>query len=236
MSDCVDTCARVTASFPELRTEHPHCFVFNHIPLRDIGEMEQKHAITGPPSKILPLLELSIQLDYALWLVPEDGLKLLLLIRDLASSQPLSPPFAPHITMLHPIPIATPLLEIQRRVKAVTRETLTNENNNLILDILPAQHGDHYYQSVLAPIRAQSTLTALRDGFEKAFGIDNAPVYFPHLSLLYGELSQEAKQGIADRVNADPNSLPHSIRVSHVDIVKCQGTVEEWATVGSISL
>ena len=176
--------------------------------------------------------------DYALWLIPaDDELEHFnRLIQRLATARTDSPTFTSHITLLHPIPITTPLSDLLTSLRdVITKVSQHHSLHNLSLSILPAQGGNHYYQSVFAPVHPHPALSALREACAQAFGID-APKYSPHLSLLYGDLTGEERKGIAHRVNAQRDDLLQRISVRGIALVKVQGLVEDWVEIASITI
>jgi len=103
------------------------------------------------------------------------------------------------------------------------------------IGILPAQAGETYYQSVLAPIQLNEALLALRKSCEEEFGFDMPSSYIPHLSLLYGDLSRETRNDIAGRVNSQSNPLPRTVNLGEVVVVHVRGTAEEWKMVARMA-
>ncbi|WVF67062.1 hypothetical protein IAT40_001806 [Kwoniella sp. CBS 6097] len=176
---------------------------------------------------------------YALWLVPsleEQSDRLQTLINELASLEPASPTFEPHITLLHPIDLSVPLSEVHKTLRQAIDATSDEEGSlkDFTVQLSPAQSGSKYYQSVLAPVRPASKLLALRKECEKAFGLKELPKYFPHLSLLYGELSGKRRDEIADVANRQGEL--DKVEVDVVAIVRCVGTPKDWEVVGTETL
>ncbi|WVQ94561.1 hypothetical protein IAU59_001641 [Kwoniella sp. CBS 9459] len=176
---------------------------------------------------------------YALWLVPsleEQSDRLQSLINELASLESASPTFDPHITLLHPIDISIPLPEIHETLRAAIESASGTAGGlkDFTVQLSPAQSGSKYYQSVLAPVKPESKLLALRRECETAFGLKDLPDYFPHLSLLYGELSKERRDEIA-KVGNEQGELD-KVEVDMVAIVRCVGTPEDWEVVGTEKL
>ncbi|WVR04135.1 hypothetical protein IAU60_001134 [Kwoniella sp. DSM 27419] len=174
---------------------------------------------------------------YCLWLVPsleDQSDHLQSLINRLASLENLSPSFEPHITLLSSIDISTPLSEVRSKVRqAIQAASSKNSLRNLAVDLAPAQKGEKYYQSVLAPVKPSAALLALREECERAFCLKGTglPEYFPHISLLYGELSSERREEIAGIANKVVEL--GSVEVDEVAIVRCVGTAESWQVVGT---
>ena len=119
--------------------------------------------------------------------------------------------------------------------KAVTEGSQKRSPHNLSLNLSPARVGNHYYQSVLAPVAPCPALSALRNACAQAFGVVGHS-YFPHLSLLYGDLADEERERIAHQVNGQGNERRQSIKVDRIAVVRVQGLIEDWMEVASLSI
>lgn len=108
-------------------------------------------------------------------------------------------------------------------------------DNKLSLSLRPAQAGTHYYQSVLAPVSPDEALSRLREACEKAFKWEGKGVYFPHLSLLYGDLDKERRDELAQKVNEEM-TLVGKVEIEEIAVVDCTGTTDQWKTVATVSL
>jgi hypothetical protein len=108
-------------------------------------------------------------------------------------------------------------------------------DNELSLSLQPAQAGTHYYQSVLAPVSPDEALSRLRDTCENAFKWEGKGVYFPHSSLLYGDLDKERRDELAQKVNEEM-TLAGSVEIEEIAVVDCTGTADQWKTVATVSL
>jgi 2'-5' RNA ligase len=108
-------------------------------------------------------------------------------------------------------------------------------DNKLCVSLQPAQAGTHYYQSVLAPVSPDEALSRLREACEKAFKWKGKGVYFPHLSLLYGDLDKERRDELAQKVNEEM-TLVGNVEIEEIAVVDCTGTADQWETVATVSL
>ncbi|WWC59876.1 uncharacterized protein I303_102438 [Kwoniella dejecticola CBS 10117] len=176
---------------------------------------------------------------YAFWLVPtikEEKDRFQSLITDLAWLELPSPVFPPHITLIHPIPLSTSLVDIHTKLRgAIEAAAARHPLKDLKVELNPAQKGDKYYQSVLSPVTPSKDLLGLRTAVEDAFNIKNLPTYFPHLSLFYGGVSPERRDEIAAIANSKIGHLG-DLEVAEVAIVSCVGTAEKWEVIGSEKL
>lgn len=105
------------------------------------------------------------------------------------------------------------------------------------LGLGPAQTGEKYYQSVLAPVKPTASLLALRDGCEEKWG-PSAKEYFPHLSLFYGYASPERREQIARKANEGFGEvqLVGEVEIGEIVVVDSRGTADEWKVVGSVTI
>lgn len=172
---------------------------------------------------------------YALWLVPspKEEQHLSDLIRRTAADTPGCPAFAPHVTLIYPVWRDLPLDDITQRIRQAVKVAALHAP--LEVDLRPAQSGTKYYQSVLSPLVVTPTLTALRLHIEAAFPTPPLPPYFPHLSLLYGDLSTEKRDAIAAGIN-ESQSLPSHLSLTSISVVDCRGSPPEWTTVEIVEL
>lgn len=156
-------------------------------------------------------------------------------INDLVQHEPDSHSFEPHVTLLHPISTSRPLDEITTTLREVVRG-LPGGAKPLKLELKPADKGTFYFQSVLAPIQPSEQLLALRRGMEDVFpGPWKDKTYFPHLSLLYGDISPERRDELAQHVR-DADKVPKTITFADIIVVDCTGTVRDWKTVGRVPI
>jgi 2'-5' RNA ligase len=147
------------------------------------------------------------------------------LINQLADEEPPTLRFEPHVTLYHPIALDSPLDE----VVALLRRLASHVKCQLRLELLPAQGGQHYYQSVLAPVVPNEALLALRAAAEASWGPIEKP-YFAHLSLLYGDLDDGRRAGVAKGVN-ELGALPTGLELDSVVLVRAVGRADEWEVV-----
>ncbi|GFZ49250.1 hypothetical protein JCM24511_07000 [Saitozyma sp. JCM 24511] len=147
------------------------------------------------------------------------------LVNQLADEQPPALRFEPHVTLYHPVALDRPLDE----VVASLRSLASHVKGPLRLELLPAQGGQHYYQSVLAPVVPDEALLALRAAAEASWGPIEKP-YFTHLSLLYGDLDDERRACIAKGVN-ELRALPKALELDSVVLVRAVGRADEWEVV-----
>ena len=146
----------------------------------------------------------------------------------LASRQSGALPFSPHITLYSPLP-ARPISELVTRFRDLPYSPLD-------LTLLPAQKGSHYFQSILAPVKPIESLLKLRRACEDAYG--EIGDYFPHLSLLYGDLSPERRDKLVEMVNTNHlgPEIIQNIKVEEAWFVDCSGPEDQWRVVEQVKL
>lgn len=181
---------------------------------------------------------------FGLWLIPTHTTSdtIQRIINELASSEQGSPIFFPHITLYHPIPLTVPLDDIVTSVREIV-QSLKLDPERLDLSVGPAQKGSKYHQSVLAPIAHSLALTELRQAVEEKYGLavdetGESKIYFPHLSLQYGDTSPSRRDELVEAVNSKSGGarLPDRVVVESISIVRLQGTTEEWIEEARVSL
>ncbi|KAL7425102.1 hypothetical protein Q5752_000790 [Cryptotrichosporon argae] len=167
---------------------------------------------------------------YCLWLIPASTADLSAVIDRLRALAPPSPSFAPHITLLHPIPISLGVSEVATRV---ARAISVAKILPLSLELQQATTGERYYQSVLAPVRPTDGLLALRQAVEDEFGV-RLPSYFPHLSLQYGDLAPERRHELAAAANE--LTWTKDVEIKDVAIVDARGVAPDWKIIARVPI
>lgn len=93
--------------------------------------------------------------------------------------------------------------------------------------------GEKYYQCVLAPVDEAEgrgrDLERLRAAFCNAFE-ESQPFYFPHLSLIYGDMDEDTRWKLADEAVAGGN-WPSKTDFAEVVVVDINGYADQWKIV-----
>ncbi|EJT48740.1 hypothetical protein A1Q1_02285 [Trichosporon asahii var. asahii CBS 2479] len=93
--------------------------------------------------------------------------------------------------------------------------------------------GEKYYQCVLAPVDEAEgrgrDLERLRAAFCNAFE-ESQPFYFPHLSLIYGDMDEDTRWKLADAAVAGGN-WPSKTDFAEVVVVDINGYADQWKIV-----
>ena len=108
-----------------------------------------------------------------------------------------------------------------------------------------AETGPSYYRSVVAPVETVNEhdyrLTALRSACETKWSPPGREkkTYFPHLSLLYGHITAERKDQLAEIANKGLGTdckLMSEMTVDRLWVVDTAGSVEQWTCVKTVDL
>lgn len=181
---------------------------------------------------------------HCLWLVPtqDEVTRLQQLIDKLAAKEESAPTFHPHITLLHPLgkdatsPLETITKTLESAVTAFNETRGATGPIRLTLDTPVA--GEKYFQSVLTPVDETGVesrqLRQLRQAVEDAFD-EHPATFYPHLSLLYGDLSHERRLELV----AEAGKLlgfPREVVVEEAVVVDINGTAPEWKIVARVKL
>lgn len=163
---------------------------------------------------------------HSLWLTPdgESSAKWRAIIDELANTHG-TPAFAPHVTLL-------PGLIADRETLLSQCRLLANELDPFEIKFARAAHSQRYFQSLFVKIRTSPTLLHAHELAKKVLEHEPAGEFMPHLSLMYGDLSTQAKKRIIDRLE-----LPvRSFAVTTIDLFATAGLPAEWRRVETFHL
>ncbi len=164
--------------------------------------------------------------DYSLWLTPRGAASATLgkLICDLSEIYK-TPRFPPHVTLL------VPGSRLQADVVERTVElALACGRFEIVLDELAFT--DDYFRSLFITVAPSLALRSLHRRAHEIFNMPQKP-YLPHLSVLYGNLPANEKQGIIARLNRD---YPERFTAEAIDVYISEGEPEDWRLVESVAL
>ena len=158
------------------------------------------------------------------------------LIKGVAKHQHNSPSFEPHITLWYPIAITTSPEEIVTALRDIVSQWKSQtgaDKPGLPLELGDPQTGEYYYQCVLAPVQPTDALLALRRIVEAKWG-PTTKEYFPHLSLMYGDVEEAEREKVAHELQAA--NVPRSITCSMIAVVDSRGPADQWKIVDRVQL
>jgi 2'-5' RNA ligase len=164
---------------------------------------------------------------YHLFLIPGGGLltELRLLVADLAATYD-GPIFDPHVTLLSHIAGA------EEDIVAKAAE-LAKALHPFQLSFRDIGMEDAFFRALYARANPSPELANAHATAVKIFDVHDEPLYIPHLSLLYGNLSPEAKTEIA-RTLVLPNDF--QFRVDEIHVYRTEGPATEWVPVATQAL
>ncbi|ORX88436.1 LigT-like protein [Basidiobolus meristosporus CBS 931.73] len=178
---------------------------------------------------------------YSLWLSPKgqpqvNGLLETLIAK--ASHAFHSPSFQPHVTLLGAIEASAE--EVIQKTQALAAK-LGPTKIPLVLDEIAV--GDAYFQCVLWKVATTPDTQTLREVNQLARGVfdrEDDPVFFPHLSLVYGDFSPQVRQEIRERIGrGDFVELKDEhlrFEVGSILVVNTEGKPHEWQVIAEVEL
>lgn len=192
--------------------------------------------------------------EYNLWLgTGSHEAALDTLISDLSRrSSPPTVRFAPHVTLLSSSIIGpeASLEEIKATALRVVESLQSSQRIVCKFDKLEA--GESFFQCVYVKLLKHESegLLALHCALRKAFGDKEDPQgssYFPHMSLVYGDLEGKERQKIiaelyaskrANRLESGRDEVVGATEIEpdEIQVVRTAGTSDEWEVVARIPL
>jgi 2'-5' RNA ligase len=136
-----------------------------------------------------------------------------------------TPPFEPHVTLLG-------AMACDDRAACCARE-LAAGSAALELPVTGIGGGDPPFRILYLRLGETAPLGRLRAAAQAQCPHRESQPWFPHLSLLYGELEASARARIADELKPD---LPASIRLDRLAFVDARGPVSAWRRAGATAL
>jgi len=159
----------------------------------------------------------------SLWLVPELSCEVRLAeILDGLSQEWGTPRFAPHVTLLGNVRGS------EREILAES-ERLAAELEPVALRSLELDWSDEFYRAFYLVVEKQPALLRAHAAAAEAFRRSPDPSYFPHLSLAYGDLTDEQRLQARRVVEKGLGSC----RAERLDVVRTTGPPESWKTLAT---
>ncbi len=158
---------------------------------------------------------------YSLWLEPSGDIayRLQERIKDLSKKYG-TPVFRPHVTLLGSIKSTeTELIPITN--------TLATSQAPFELVLTRAGYRDTFYQSLFVHVNESNHLKELRKMACRLYDSDEDK-YMPHLSLLYGDLTQKEKERI---LNIMGREFHIRFPVNGIVVMKTDGLPGKWKKV-----
>ena len=159
---------------------------------------------------------------YSLWLMPTGEVynKFSDLIRRLAMEYS-SPIFEPHVTLLG---------ELMQSEEDIIRKTgqLAEGKEPFPVTLTTIDYQDFYFRALFVKVEETEPLILLHNRTKEVFGMQNIQVYMPHLSLLYGNFPQTAKERIIEGIG---RNHPAQFTVNNIHLFKTGKQVNTWYKV-----
>lgn len=161
---------------------------------------------------------------YSLWLEPSEDFasEFQERINELSQLHG-TPAFSPHVTLVGGVTTS------EKEAVSATKE-LASSLKPFELELTKADYLDRFYQSLFVHVAETDQLLNLRKKALHFFNISDAGEYMPHMSLLYGDLSQSRKGKILDRIGRDFH-IPFTVK--KMTLVKTDGKPDEWKRIHS---
>lgn len=156
---------------------------------------------------------------YTIWLQPTGNIAYQLQERINKLSQKYdTPSFEPHVTLI------SGLKRSEMEMKALLN-TLAASVSPFELTLSKAGYRDTFYQSLFIYVQKNKVLDKLRKRSCRLFDCSETNIYTPHLSLLYGELSQNEKERILNTIGREFYIL---FSVKSLVLMRTDGEPEHW--------
>lgn len=181
----------------------------------------------------------------SLWLSPygADFDRLKDLITTLASETPGCLPFDPHLTLISDDQV--PQIPLDQVIKLISDsvkswKSASSQDDQLELKFQKIQSGELFYQCVLVAVVPSDPLlrlnTLLRESLvptaEERAGLSK---YFPHFSIVYGDLGKDQKESLVERVKHSLTGMD-GFKTKEILVVRTSGPSTGWVKLAKISL
>ena len=164
---------------------------------------------------------------YSIFLIPSgEFYKSLSLIIKKFSESFGTPLFEPHVTLLGGI------IGKENEIKEKTHKlSLVIDPITIVLKDLDYQ--DYYLKSLIIEVEHSKDLMNANKAAERIFRIKDQNNYQPHLSLLYGDISIQAKKQSIKNLG---NNIKGEFTVDSIYLVNAEGFIQDWKKIGGYRL
>jgi 2'-5' RNA ligase len=132
-------------------------------------------------------------------------------------------PFEPHLTLL-------PGIEGREDDVLRTAGRLASGLRPLRLALRSLEGRDEHFRCLIVLAEADEPLRAAHATAARAFGREPDPVFFPHLSLVYGTVAAERKAVLTTDLAAD---VTVSFEATRLHVWRTEGPVGDWRELGA---
>jgi 2'-5' RNA ligase len=166
-------------------------------------------------------------IPYAVWLVlSEESRERFQAIIDALSTRCGAPVFEPHITLLSGFTGDEKTLIAQARALALDIEPLE-------LHLGQAKCLDEYYRCLFVEVALSRQLAYARDAAMRRFTPPTSAPFYPHLSLLYGDLPATKKEKLLDAIG---RRFDEELRIEQLVLIAAPGAPDSWRRVELLAL
>lgn len=159
---------------------------------------------------------------YSLWLRPFGDIAFSIQQRiNKLSEKYGSPRFEPHVTLVSGLRYGeTELIQLTK--------TLAGSLKPFDILLTNAGYRDKYYQSLYVHVKKSEALMKAYKTALQLFDIQEQEEFIPHLSLMYGDFSQEEKERILSVMGRE---FHIRFEVHSLLLVKTEGKPDEWEKI-----
>lgn len=165
---------------------------------------------------------------YAIWLLPQGEVfkELSALIKKL-SIEYGSPNFKPHVTLIGGIASSqNEIVEKTRRLASFIKQF------DILVDGIG--YSDYYFRTLFLGIKQAGDIMKAYEITKDVLNLQNTGKYMPHLSLMYGNFSEQSKKEIIKTQNL--KNLKFSFLVDAIHLYETNGKVEDWKKLKEFKL
>ena len=161
---------------------------------------------------------------YSLWFMPENSIynKFETIIKDLAKKYN-TPTFNPHVTLIG---------SITDKDVFEKSGTLSKKIKPFTVKLVKASFMFDYYRCVLALAEKSFEIMNAAKLAREIFTDYNKREYIPHLSLMYGDFSEEIKQKIVKEIG----DVTAEFKVKDIKLITGGNIPEDWAIIKKYKL
>ena len=163
---------------------------------------------------------------YSIWLIPDGKAgEVLSTIINRFSKKYNSPYFQPHVTLIGEI-------EEQENIIIEKAHLLAQELSEFEIKLESYGQTEDYFRSLFLEAQKGRFILEANNKAREIFKAINEIPFLPHLSLIYGHLSKEAKENMISEIK---DSLPISFNVNKLHIISALGEPKDWKIIKEIS-
>jgi 2'-5' RNA ligase len=164
---------------------------------------------------------------FSLWLMPAGRVyrQLAGRIREL-SREHSTPEFEPHVTLLGRI--------LRPEGEVITKSaSLAKLIRPFVVRLTSVDGLDEYFRCLFVRVAETAPVMKANQVAREVFNLREQPAYMPHLSLMYGNLTSDAKEGIVSQLG---HRFDVAFKVRSLHVFSTTGQPNEWRRVKAFDL